>query len=870
MSTLALLGLWVVVLVAVGIAAFLRWGRNRDEHPTSDDEAPRTVADLVDRRARGLDDGRRRGDDSPRGGEDAGEQTGPVHAASTAEDAGAAAEAAGPEAAGSTGTSEDVTPAGPGSGADGADPVVADRDSDRAEADADPDSDHAAAERSTGRAVVGDPDGSRRAPGAGAVESEPPAQEPATDPRWSAIGPTISSAPDITEVGDTADPDEEDTDEIGAVAPSAPPLGPDVSTGPVGPPWSRGFKDGKPVGPAGHRPAPPRPRPVRSPVRRDPGISDTGDDRVGPSSSAPDIRPVPGIGLARGIGAVPRTGAGGTGSPARREPGSLLRPAPTPPSTPDGDPAPTDAREGRPALTTAREPTPPAETAEGPELAGSGVPGTPESAARVAGTVDTGSPDEESTATGAVDGTTEIGETTHAGAAPEHASGADTAASTEIAESAETAESTETTETTETAGTREGTDAGGASAVPGLPAASVRPAAPPRADPRSPVDPDLVKRVTAVPADRSGSRSAATPDTEREYREARDRIAATHGWIGRVPEQAGSPEPEDATPPRAWGTIGLAATGGVARDQDPPEPPPRPAPRLLRSARPSGDAADTPPVARAVPAAPATETDPGTSTGTGEVPVPPMEAPRDMTAPMTPAVEPLDTETPGAPVDGAPGHTAAPDATAPAVGGDGVGGGAGVRDEGDVTLRLGRSGTEPAPVVPGTPPQDVEVRVLGPGEAPLGGAAVTVRDRASRTIGSAVTGDDGLARVAVPGAGRFVVVAGTAGFRPGVTACAVADSTAQTVLVLRRSAAVHGTIRTASGAAAVDTAVALEQDGDPVADTRTGRDGTYRIDDLDAGRYRLVVDLDGTQVPGTVDLTAGAEVAHDVTGGPRP
>lgn len=56
MSTWALLGLLVVVLVAGGIAAFLRWGRNRDDHRTSQDDGPRTVADLVDRRARGLDE----------------------------------------------------------------------------------------------------------------------------------------------------------------------------------------------------------------------------------------------------------------------------------------------------------------------------------------------------------------------------------------------------------------------------------------------------------------------------------------------------------------------------------------------------------------------------------------------------------------------------------------------------------------------------------------------------------------------------------------------------------------------------------------------------------------------------------------------
>ncbi|MEU4376630.1 hypothetical protein AB0F50_24445, partial [Pseudonocardia alni] len=416
MSTWALLGLVVVVvLVAVGIAGFLRWGRGReDDVASSEGDRPRTVADLVDRRARGLDDGPGRPAPDPS-----------VPAAPPAPPVDDAPEpvvdeepAADRETAGSAAAADD----GPDDTVAATTPVAAVR-----------------------------PQQERPRP--------PDAEDTAPD-----VGPS-SSAPDITEAVGTADP----TDEL----PAVPRVTPDVSAGPVGPPWSRGFKDGKPlepveVAPARRTPAPTpfvRRRPVADPAARtaDEATAATG---TGPDSSAPDI-------------STPTSGTAVVGD----------------------------------ASTTA---------SEAPADASTGV----------------------TAPTGVTGDVAPVGDT---------ASSGDTASAGEEADE---------------------------SVDEALPAATT--------PSRAPFDPDLVRRVTALPSERTSVRAPADPDTEREFREARDRISTPHTWAGRVPEQAGAPETADTPPVSRIPSIGLAASGARATREstDSPEPPPRPAPRVLRSARP--------------------------------------------------------------------------------------------------------------------------------------------------------------------------------------------------------------------------------------------------------------------------------------------
>ncbi|BBF99436.1 MULTISPECIES: carboxypeptidase regulatory-like domain-containing protein [Pseudonocardia] len=951
MSTWALLGLLVVVLVAVGIAAFLRWGRGRDDNPTShDDEArPRTVADLVDRRARGLDD------DVPApepAVEHAGEPEFPEPAP-----ADPVAEDTEPEDA----EPEDADPTGPIEA--GGTAAVAESDA-VAGTTADPD----------------DPE---------PVGREVPRSE------LGSLGVAVSSAPDITDAAaDTAE--DETTDRIPEVRSAEPRITPDVSAGPVGPPWSRGFKDGKPVEPVDPPTAPTRPVPSPTPIARRRPIERprTDSDVLGPDSSAPDIstpdrgvaaptagglasiaafraargerpgpdgaapvRPAASAGLPvdedliqehdagqdpnapvpevevdavtasrvradDGVGAEPidfgrgvqAAGAAGPDAGAASDGAAVLddaavsdeaagsdevasvgdaasgavaapvgdaapaagtapvgevvpvaAAAPMDGAAPGEDPAPG----GDAALSAAAAPghdaAPGEDTASGDDaapgigagriaaLAGGAVAATATAAVVTAGRAGDGAgstdeaagsePSEDTERSAQTDelsatpgGTEDPAEPTRAHGATEadRATGeiepAPAAGETEpapVAGETEPALATEDTEPALATGDTEPARTVGETELPAAAVASEEPedtgaaviagaptVLPVRSDPRSPVDPDLVKRVTAVPAERPIPRGQATPDTEREFREARDRITGQPNWSSRVPEQASASERIGSEARIA--SIGLAATGPRESGEN-PEPPPRPAPRLLRSTRPVAERPEPPPAAD---------------------PVPP---------PATPAPEPEAPPTV---------RTAAVDPVNPAVQ-------AGDRAE-DVALTVRRSGPAPDAVVPGTAPQDVEIRVLGPDDAALPGAAVALRDRAGSPTGSAVTGADGIARIPAPGAGEFAVVARLDGHRPGVAAFSVADTAAAVTVRLRPSASVHGTVRTDDGAAA-DVPVALEQDGEPVAETRTGPDGTFRLTDLDPGRYRLVTGTGATASGVDVEVPAGGDVEQDVT-----
>ncbi|MEU6700229.1 carboxypeptidase regulatory-like domain-containing protein [Pseudonocardia sp. NPDC046786] len=975
MSTWALLGLLVVVLVAVGIAAFLRWGRGRDDDPTSHDDGarPRTVADLVDRRARGLDD------------------------------------TVAPEPEPAPGPTVEPVPSEP-----------------------------VAAEQVAADPVAGDP-----LPGDdGPVEPEP-VRRAAPRPALGPLGVTVSSAPDITDAaGDPAeDAEDEATDRIPEVRSAEPRITPDVSAGPVGPPWSRGFKDGKPVEPVDPPTAPTRRVPAPTPVvrRRPVERPRTGTDGPGPDSSAPDISipdstpdsapdgtsvaPTPTAGglasiaafrAARGdrpgpedldpagsgeawdhaVGQDPNAsvpevevdavtarrapvdddgaepidfGRGVAGRHAVAAPDSRAAAGPdtAEPDTagPDaaagpgaagvsGDAAVVDAGaapdaaagSGGAAPESAAAPADedaPAEGAGSGDGAGRGAAFAGGAVAAAAAAVTVAGSGNRSGATGRSDGSDEAvasagtgeaaassgivgstGSTGSTGAAESTefaestggsgfggtggtsadaaaTGGADEAATADVTEvgagagEIEQAELTGQVEQTGGAAAAEVTDgaeqvdraerADGAEQAPGVeqpdaaevtgPTDSAEPAdrgepaddaeaaeraeraervseseqagepeqpaspqrslqagptptgapAPIRSDQRSPVDPDLVKRVTAVPAERPVLRGAASPDTEREFREAQDRITGQPSWSSRVPEQAGAAERAQVSETRIAG-IGLAATGH-RESGDNPEPPPRPAPRLLRSTRPVTDRPEPPPAAD--PASP-----------------PATPAPEPEVSPTVSTVSAMSTAaaaTPSAPVA---------DRTEE-------------RTE-DVALTVRRPGPAPEVVVPGTAPQDVEIRVLGPDDAALAGAAVELRDRAGTPAGSAVTGSDGIARVPAPGAGEFAVVARLDGHRPGVAAVSVADTAVTVTVRLRRSATVRGTVLTAGGPAA-GVPVALEQDGDPVAEARTGPDGTFRLTDLDPGRYRLVAGT-GDAASGTdVEVPAGGDVEQDVT-----
>ncbi|WP_060713516.1 carboxypeptidase-like regulatory domain-containing protein [Pseudonocardia sp. HH130629-09] len=777
MSTWALLGLVVVVvLVAVGIAGFLRWGRGReDDVASSEEDRPRTVADLVDRRARGLDDGSRRPAPDPSPAPPA--SPSPVSP-----------------------VDEDL----PEPGADEEQPT------DRADAGAAAAVDDGpgdAASATTPVAVVGPREERPRTPAVADTVEE--------------VGPS-SSAPDITEAVGAADP----TDEL----PAVPRVTPDVSAGPVGPPWSRGFKDGKPLEPV--EPAPVRRTPAPTPFVRRRAVADPAAraaDEVtvaggpGPDSSAPDI-------------SAPTSGTAVVGDTS---------------TTATGEPA--------------------AASSEDTEVAAS------------------------------------------AGAAA-----AGIAAAGAAADEKATGEKSADEKAADDKAGEEGDDE-----VDGAQPATT-------AHSRAPFDPDLVRRVTALPSERTSVRAPADPDTEREFREARDRISTPHTWAGRVPEQAGAPETAtDTSPVSRIPSIGLAAAGGrVARETgDNPEPPPRPAPRVLRSARPGSgprhlapslrgtSAADSGPTednAEDTADAPTAPDDTAALDDTAAPEVAPVRGPMGdgstgdgstgdgptgdgTTADDTPVAATAADTTAPAPLHREPheqgpqeqepqeqglqeqdpqAEASTPDPTTPERSTTApeaeeapvhAGPTTAVRPDRaeDVALSVPRTGPGPSTVVPGSAPQDVEVRVVDATDAPLRGAEVALRDRSGGPLGSATTDADGTAQVTAPGAGAFVVVARADGYLPGVATCTVGDdqagTTGTTVLPALRlvaAAAVHGS-------APAGTVVVLSQDGDPVASSTAAADGTYRLTDLDPGRYLLTAG-DGPGVE--VELVAGDDVRHDLAG----
>ncbi|OLM29266.1 hypothetical protein Ae717Ps2_0159 [Pseudonocardia sp. Ae717_Ps2] len=748
MSTWALLGLVVVVvLVAVGIAGFLRWGRGReDDVASSEEDRPRTVADLVDRRARGLDGGSRR-------------------------------------------PAPDPSPAPPASPS----PVSpVDEDLPEPEADEEQPTDRADA----GAAAAVDDDPADAASATTPVAVVGPREE---RPRTPAVADTVeefgpsSSAPDITEAVDASDP----TDEL----PAVPRVTPDVSAGPVGPPWSRGFKDGKPLEPV--EPAPVRRTPAPTPFVRRRAVADPAAraaDEVtvaggpGPDSSAPDI-------------STPTSGNAVGGDTS---------------TTATGEPA----------------------AASSEDTEGAASAGTPSAGATA-------------------------GATARATAAGIAAAGAAAGAAAD----------------------EKAADEGDDEVDEAQPATTVQA--------RAPFDPDLVRRVTALPSERTAVRAPADPDTEREFREARDRISTPHTWAGRVPEQAGAPETAtDTSPVSRIPSIGLAAAGGRAAREtgDNPEPPPRPAPRVLRSVRPGSGPRHLAPSLRGTPAADSSPTE-DNAEDTADAPTAPDDtaALDDTAAPeVAPVRGPMgdgpteDGTTAPAPLHREPHEqgpeeqepreqglqeqdqqaeaptpdptipersTTAPEAEEALVH---AGPTTAVRPDRaeDVALSVPRTGPAPSTVVPGTAPQDVEVRVVDATDAPLRGAEVALRDRSGGPLGSATTDADGTAQVTAPGAGAFVVVARADGYLPGVATCTVGDDQAGTTLRLVAAAAVHGS-------APAGSVVVLSQDGDPVASSTAAADGTYRLTDLDPGRYLLTAG-DGPGVE--VELVAGDDVRHDLAG----
>lgn len=153
---------------------------------------------------------------------------------------------------------------------------------------------------------------------------------------------------------------------------------------------------------------------------------------------------------------------------------------------------------------------------------------------------------------------------------------------------------------------------------------------------------------------------------------------------------------------------------------------------------------------------------------------------------------------------------------------------------------------EPPSDLPGavTPSPDPRVRCLvrTANGSPAAGAAVTFVDGAGHQVDRGLTGEDGSYEVTAPGTGRHVLVARADGHRPQARTVEVTERPVVAELVLPGSGEVTGYAHHEDGTPVNGaTVTVVDERGDVVAAQRTDPDGGYRVGDLAAGTYTLVV-----------------------------
>ncbi|GAA1870093.1 hypothetical protein GCM10009836_58390 [Pseudonocardia ailaonensis] len=159
-----------------------------------------------------------------------------------------------------------------------------------------------------------------------------------------------------------------------------------------------------------------------------------------------------------------------------------------------------------------------------------------------------------------------------------------------------------------------------------------------------------------------------------------------------------------------------------------------------------------------------------------------------------------------------------------------------------------------------TDPVPVRFRVFRH-ESPVAGAAVSLLDARGRETAAARTDAEGRGDLTAPRPGGYVLVASAEGHQSGVVAVTAAATGTDVEVHLLRACAVAGTVSGPKGPAA-GVAVTLLQDGELVATVCTDATGGYRFTDLDAGAYTVVAQ-EGE--PLDVRLGEEADARRDVT-----
>jgi hypothetical protein len=186
-----------------------------------------------------------------------------------------------------------------------------------------------------------------------------------------------------------------------------------------------------------------------------------------------------------------------------------------------------------------------------------------------------------------------------------------------------------------------------------------------------------------------------------------------------------------------------------------------------------------------------------------------------------------DAPAPGTPPPADPGPDAVPPPL-PRV--------AAARDAADQVVLL-----RPA-VLPATTPaatgsgQPVWLRVVRRDGQPVGDAVAALLDDRGAEVDATKAAGDGVAELAAPHSGQFLLVAGADGYQPRAATVTVDGRPVEVALLLPRCVAIVGVVR-ADGRPIRGARVVVRQEGEVVDEVSSGPDGGYRVDDLVEGEY---------------------------------
>jgi hypothetical protein len=160
-------------------------------------------------------------------------------------------------------------------------------------------------------------------------------------------------------------------------------------------------------------------------------------------------------------------------------------------------------------------------------------------------------------------------------------------------------------------------------------------------------------------------------------------------------------------------------------------------------------------------------------------------------------------------------------------------------------------------------PQPVWFRVVRRDGEPVPAAVVALLDDHGREVDTTKTAVDGGGELHSPHAGRFLMIVSADGYQPRAALLTVDDEPVELALLLPRSAAVGGTVRS-GGESVRDARVAVRQDHDAVDEALTGGDGSYRFDDLAEGTYTVTATGGSGCAVARLSLAEGADVDVDL------